>query len=82
MDFLRKMRQSKFINNHYDTLINGIQIKYDYKDLIDNSYKADTLLNQLSPDNQNRLIVYRYTKDNLNNNFLNISVTKANDTIP
>jgi hypothetical protein len=82
LDYLSKMRQSKFIKNHFDTLINGIHIKYSYKDLVDNSYKADTLLNQLSPDNQNRLIVYRYTKDNSNNNFLNISVTKVNDTIP
>jgi len=62
LDYLEKMRQSKFIKSYYDSLINGIHIKYDYKDLIDNSYKTDTLFNQLSPDKQNRLTVYRYVK--------------------
>ena len=40
------------------------------------------LLNELSPNNQYRLTVYHYLKYSLNNNFLNISVTRKNDTIP
>ena len=84
LDYLRKMRQNSGVRRYFDTAsINGVQIKYDYKDLIDSTYKRDTLLSQLSPDKQNRLIVYRYNKrNNLNENFLNISVTKSSDTLP
>jgi hypothetical protein len=82
LDYLKRMRQTKFQKQYFDTLINGIKIKYDYKDLVDKRYRADTLLNQLSPNNKYRLTVYHYLKDSSNNNFLNISVTKASDTIP
>lgn len=82
LDYLRKMRHSRFIKKYQDSVINGIHVKYDYKDLVDSLYKTDTLLNQLSPDNQNRLTVYRYVKGTYDNNFLNISITKPNDTIP
>lgn len=82
LDYLEKMRNSKFIKSYYDTLINSIHIKYYYKDLIDSSYKMDTLLNKLSPDKNYRLVVYQYINKAFKNNFINISIINSNDTIP
>lgn len=82
LDYLKKMRKSKFINSHYDTLINGIHIMYDYKDLIDSSYNMDTLFNKFSPDKNYRLVVYQYINKVFKNNFINISIINFNDTIP
>ncbi|MFL5739127.1 MAG: hypothetical protein ACJ75B_02840 [Flavisolibacter sp.] len=81
LDYLQKMRHRDFTTAR-DSLVNNIPIKFSYKDLIDDSYKRDTLLSQLSPDGKYNLVVYRYTKTGMRDNFLNISVVNPLDTLP
>lgn len=82
LDFLSKMRQDKFMRRNVDTIINGINLNFEYKDLIDSFFQMNILQDELSPNKQHRLLVYRYTKNQSNENFLNISVTMPGDSIP
>ena len=83
MDYLKRMRLGAWARIYYDTSsFNGIQIKYEYKDIIDSSYSIDTLFNQVSPNNEYRAVAYRYINNVTNENFLNISVIDPTWTLP
>jgi hypothetical protein len=83
LDYLKRMRLGTATRMYYDTSsINGVQIKYDLKDIIDSSYSVDTLFNQVSPNNEYRAVAYRYINSVTKENFLNISVIGPTGVLP
>jgi len=73
---------SQGISNLKDTLFDGVNIKVILKDPIDTSYSRKIIYQEISPNKQYELFVYRYVKPVNGNYFLNISIVNKNDSIP
>jgi len=81
-NYIRKMRSSKFIDSlNYKKQISGVQIVYRYADILDSNFSRKILLDKLSPNNQYRLVAFRYTNRTSEEGFLNISVLKLQDSV-
>lgn len=62
--------------------VNGVFLKVIQIDPIDNSFQRKIILQQSSPDNNHKLVIYKYSKPGKNDSFLNVSVINPGDSIP
>jgi len=82
-DYLKRMRlRQTRIYSDMPTSINGVHLLFTISDPVDSSFTIDTLFQEQSPNKNWTVVVYRYTKDDVKEDFLNISVLHSGITLP